>query len=58
MSKAFVDDLEQKLLVPATADLLATLGSLALNVQPEPAKIVVETLDRDLRVVASLASHN
>lgn len=58
VSKAFADDLEQKLLVPATADLVAPLGSLALNVQPEPAKIVVETLDRDLRVVASLASHN
>ena len=54
VSEASANELQRKLLVPATSDMLAPLGALARNLDPKSAEVVAETLERDFRVAASL----
>lgn len=58
ISEALAQELQRKLLAPATSDMLAPLGALARNVDPKSAEVVAETLERDFRVAASLAIQN
>lgn len=58
VSDALVNEVQRKLLVPATSDMLAPLGALARNINPKSADVVAETLERDFRVAASLGAQN
>lgn len=58
VSQTLATELERKLLIPAAADMLAPLGALAAHVYPKSAEVAAETLERDLRVAASLVVQN